>query len=349
MRRLQPVGQKKEVTKIYVKLNKPTDQQPRRLTVAKYLQQWMENYCAPRLSRNTVNGYRINIDKHLIPYIGKIPLDRLQPEQIQALYGKLHGVGLSNTSILYVHATLRKALNSAVKQRTLNSNPANCVDPPSRDKFKPSILTGDGLQRLLVACEGTEVYIPVLLAVSLGLRRGEVLGLKWCDVDFLGATLEVQRTATFYKGEFCLSDTKTECSHRTLMLSDTLLSRLSAWKRQQFVSALHCKGNYNPHGMIVCRVDGTLMTSTVLNYKFKKALTRAGLPDIRFHDLRHSNATLMLRNNVPAKIVQSIFGHSKVSTTLDLYSHVITEMQEPAVAVVENLLQGSKKPLRLNI
>lgn len=259
---------------------------------------------------------------------------------MQSLYGKLHTDGLSNTSIRYVHATLRKALNSAVKQRILNSNVVNCVDPPSPSKFKPTILTGESMRVLLAACANTEVYIPVLLAVSLGLRRGEVLGLKWSDVDFRSSTLEVQRTATFYKGEFCLSDTKTECSHRTLMLSKTLIEKLAFYKKQQFVLALSCKGRFNPHNMVVCRVDGSVMTSTVLNYKYKKALKAAGLPDIRFHDLRHSNATLMLRNNVPAKIVQAIFGHSKVSTTLDLYSHVITDMQEPAVAVIENLLRG---------
>lgn len=267
-------------------------------------------------------------------------LQALEPHDVQSLYGKLHADGLSNTSIRYVHATFRKALNSAVKQRILNSNVVNCVDPPSPSKFKPTILTGESMRVLLAACANTEVYVPVLLAVSLGLRRGEVLGLKWSDVDFRSSTLEVQRTATFYKGEFCLSDTKTECSHRTLMLSKTLIEKLAFYKKQQFVLALSCKGRFNPHNMVVCRVDGSVMTSTVLNYKYKKALKAAGLPDIRFHDLRHSNATLMLRNNVPAKIVQAIFGHSKVSTTLDLYSHVITDMQEPAVAVIENLLRG---------
>lgn len=308
--------------------------------MSEYLAQWLVDYCVPRLARNTVNGYRINIDKHIVPYIGGVSLQALEPHHIQSLYSKLHTVGLSNTSIRYVHATLRKALNSAVKQRTLNSNVVNCVDPPSPKKFKPTILTGDSMQRLLAACNNTEVYIPVLLAVSLGLRRGEVLGLKWTDIDFRAATLEVQRTATFYKGEFCLSDTKTECSHRTLMLSRFVLEKLTLYKKQQFILALSNKGKFNPYNMVVCRVDGSVMTSTVLNYKYKKALKKAGLPDVRFHDLRHSNATLMLRNNVPAKIVQSIFGHSKVSTTLDLYSHVITDMQEPAVAVIENLLRG---------
>lgn len=308
--------------------------------MSEYLAQWLVDYCVPRLARNTVNGYRINIDKHIVPYIGGVSLQALEPHHIQSLYSKLHTVGLSNTSIRYVHATLRKALNSAVKQRTLNSNVVNCVDPPSPKKFKPTILTGDSMQRLLAACNNTEVYIPVLLAVSLGLRRGEVLGMKWTDIDFRAATLEVQRTATFYKGEFCLSDTKTECSHRTLMLSRFVLEKLTLYKKQQFILALSNKGKFNPYNMVVCRVDGSVMTSTVLNYKYKKALKKAGLPDVRFHDLRHSNATLMLRNNVPAKIVQSIFGHSKVSTTLDLYSHVITDMQEPAVAVIENLLRG---------
>ncbi|MEG0753540.1 MAG: site-specific integrase, partial [Angelakisella sp.] len=229
--------------------------------------------------------------------------------------------------------------NCAVKQRVLNYNVVDYVEAPRRCNFKPTTLPNDGITRLLEACSDSEVYIPVLLAVTLGLRRGEALGLKWSDIDFQNHTLEIQRTATFYRSEFCLSDTKTKNSNRTLLLASSIVDKLLQQREKQRLQALEFGEGYNPYNLVSCRVDGTPLTSSVLNNEFRKAIDESGLPQMRFHDLRHTNATLMLRQNIPAKIVSSMLGHSSIGITLDTYSHVLTDMQEPAVSVIENLLQ----------
>lgn len=294
-------------------------------TLADYLEYWLKSYCEKRLARNTVNGYRTNINKHITPYIGQILLFELQPSDVEVLYDHLLDTGLSGTTVLYVHAVLRKALNTAVKRRVLDCNVLNYLDAPVKSQYRPTVLTADNVSLLLNACKGREIYLAVLLSLTLGLRRGEVLGLKWGDIDWKLKTVEVSRSATFYRNEFVLSTTKTKNSNRTLIVADSVLIALSRCKR-------------GLDDLIVCRTDGNLMTSSYLDKNFQDTLKAARLPYMRFHDLRHTNATLMLKQNIPAKIVSAILGHSSVGITLDIYSHVLTEMQRPAADVMESLL-----------
>ncbi|MEF9853943.1 MAG: site-specific integrase, partial [Hydrogenoanaerobacterium sp.] len=154
-------------------------------------------------------------------------------------------------------------------------------------------------------------------------------GLKWSDVNYAAKMLSISRSATCYKGEFVLSETKTKNSNRTLLMCDFVVCALKAWQ------AIQCQ---NSIGLVVTHFSGALLSSTVLNNMYHAALKAAKLPPIRFHDLRHTNATIMLQQNIPAKIVSSMLGHSSVGITLDLYSHVLTEMQRPAVCAMQNML-----------
>lgn len=310
-----------------------------RCSLEQYLREWLIFYCEARLARNTVNGYRVNVEKHIVPNIGKIPLYKLQPEDVQKMYDKLAQEGLSSTTILYVHNVLRKALNSAVKRRVLSNNVLQYVEAPLKAKFKSSVLSVEEISRLLSASRGTIAYYPIMLAVTLGLRRGEVLGLQWTDIDWDLKTLCVQRTATFYKQEFVLSDVKTKNSNRTLLLADSVIEDLKRQKIAQERMIAELGNWYNPYSLIVCRMDGSPMSSSFLNKHFKTVLEIANLPNIRFHDLRHTNATFMLKQNIPAKIVSSMLGHSTIAVTLDTYSHVLTDMQQPAVNVIEKLMK----------
>lgn len=292
--------------------------------------QWLVNYCETQLAENTVRGYRVNIDKHIVPHVGDIELKGLEPIDIQNMYTALLHGGLSPTSVRYVHAVLRVAFNCAVRQRLLGENIIYCVYPPRKPRFNSVVLGGSDLVKLIASCEGTEIYIPVLLGATLGLRRGEILGLKWSDIDFKSHTIHVQRTATFYPdSDIVLSEPKTNTSNRTLLVSHYVMCRLEELRNSR-------KAN-SPLDLVNLRPSGVPLSSSLLNKKFLLALAQSGLPRIRFHDLRHSNATLMLRNKVPAKIVSSMLGHSNVGITLDLYSHVLTDMQEPAVQVIDQL------------
>ena len=310
-------------------------------TTAVFLRHWLDTYCEPRLAQNTIRGYRVNVEKHIAPYIGQIQLDRLQPKDIQSLYAALSRKGLSGTSIRYVHNNLHKALSYAVKHELIVRNPADLVDIPKINRYEAQTLTPEQVIKLLQECSGQDIYLPVMLAVTLGLRRGEALGLQWDDVDLSAGTVTIRHSANFNKGGFTLSSTKTQNSRRTLLLPDKLrIVFESTLSRQQNI-AVFAGAGYNPYRLVCCRTDGLPLSSNALNHQFKAALERSSLPAIRFHDLRHTNATLMLRNAVPAKIVSAMLGHSSIGITMDTYSHVITEMQEGAVNVMDNLLSGA--------
>lgn len=310
------------------------------MTVSVYLNQWLTGYCEMRLAENTVRGYKVNVQKHIIPHIGTIELTALTAFDVQQMYTALFAAGLSSTTVLYVHAVLRRAINCALRQRLVTENVLYGVYAPRRVRYRGGILTGAELVKLVAACVDTDVYIPVLLAATLGLRRGEILGLKWTDIDFSANTIHIQRTATFYKDTgIRFSDPKSQTSNRSLLVSHYVMCRLAELYDRQALYAAAYDGEYNPLGLVNCRPAGQPLTSSMLQKIFKSILRKSGLPVVRFHDLRHSNATLMLKNKVPAKIVSSMFGHASVGITLDLYSHVLTDMQEPAVQVIDSLFK----------
>lgn len=310
-------------------------------TMAVYLRYWLETYCKQHLAENTVRGYRVNIENHIIPQIGFIPLDKLKPTEIQNLYTNLLNKGLSGTSVRYVHNNLHKALSQAVKAQLIPKNPADYVEPPRVDRYEAQPLTPEQVKTLLKSCRGEDIYLPVLLAVTLGLRRGETLGLQWSNVDLQNGTLTVRQSASFTPDGIHLSTTKTRNSRRTLLLPEGLHSTLQTALSQQEERRKELGASFNPLGLVCCREDGSPLTANVLQHNFRDTLLRSGLPQIRFHDLRHTNATLMLRNAVPAKIVSAMLGHSSIGITMDTYSHVITEMQEGATGVIDGLLCGA--------
>lgn len=299
-------------------------------TLKVYLQNWLDTYCTERLAPNTIRGYRVNIDKHIVPYIGQIRLDALKPSDIQGLYSKLLAQGLSGTTVRYVHNNLHRALAVAVRQQVMSRNPADCVEPPVIDRYEAATLNNEQVRRLLTACHGTDIYVPVLLAVTLGLRRGEVLGLQWQDIDWQQSTLSIRRSASFRNGGMVMGNTKTRSSRRTLLLPVGVAHELQ-----------ELNDGCLPTEPICRRSDGTILTTNALYHQFAEVLKLSGLPHIRFHDLRHTYATLMLRNGVPAKIASSILGHSSIGITLNTYSHVLTEMQQGAAGVIDGILNGS--------
>lgn len=308
-------------------------------TVAGFLNYWLDNYCKQNLASNTIRGYRTNVEKHVIPHIGKIQLIKLSPKNIQDLYSKLLGSGLSSTSVRYVHNNLHKAFDYAVKLQALSRNPAEMVTPPKVSHFEASTLTPEQVVQLLEACVDKEIFWPVLLAVTLGLRRGEALALRWEDVDLDAKQVFVHHSALCTNLEnFVISETKTKSSRRLLRLpdyvADVLRVRLDVLKERRKTLG----ESYNQLDLVCFREIGQPFTSNVLCYQFNLVLKNAGLPSIRFHDLRHTAATVMLRNAIPAKVVSAILGHSSTQLTLDTYSHVAIDMQDGAAEAIDRML-----------
>ncbi len=308
-----------------------------RSTLNEYLPEWLEHYSkSTNMAKNTYNGYKVNIENHILPIIGDIRLDRLSPYDIELLIDKMRSKELSVTSQRYALATLRVALNSAVKHRILSYSVMNCVDFPKPQKFHSYALSIEELKILFNKCVDDFNYLPVLISISLGLRRGEVLGLKWSDFDFKKKTVHIQRTATPVNGGYDFSPCKTQESNRVLFIPDYLIASLNAWKSEQDV-CYELNENFNPDDFVFFMPNNRIISATGLNKRFKKLLKECNLPDIRFHDLRHSWATMMLSQNIPTKIASSMLGHSNVATTLNIYTHMLTDMQKPAIDVLNSV------------
>ncbi len=321
---------------------------PQDITLGDFLLDWLDTYCLPNLTPCTYDGYRNNATKHIIPTLGKIPLQKLQPLQIQQLYnqkaktGRLRGEGgLSAASIRYIHAILRKALNYAVKMQYITRNACDLVEVPKLKHKEAKFLNKNQVTELLAAFQGKDIYIPTLLAVGLGLRRGEVLGLQWRDIDYKKKSLTIRRTLLPKRkdGEL-FSECKTDKSRRTIAVPDYILAALHQTWKTQLENKLFYGPDYVDYDLVYCNPDGRPVTPHAYDHRFSKALKDHGFEHIRIHDLRHTNASLMLTQGVPMKVASERLGHTTIGITMDLYSHIDDELQQDAAQRLNFALLG---------
>lgn len=309
------------------------------IKLSKYLADWLDFYCSRKgLADNTIRGYRTNINLHINPSIGDVCLSEIDARTLDRLFTDLEAKGLNSTSQLYVYHTLHKAFDSAVKRRDIPYNYCDMIEPPRKAKYESTCLHGRDLTKYYNYLESMELKkaFPIILSLTLGLRRGEVLGLKWSDflydVESGKMILHVQRTLTPHKGGPVLSDCKTDKSNRFLILPSTVLSHFNEWRSYQEERAC-----YNSDGFLFQNEDGSFLSATTLNNWLKQSLSDCGLDDMRFHDLRHSFASYLVEQKVPINTVSQMLGHSKVSTTVDIYTHADFRVQSVAVSKIDSL------------
>jgi len=339
-------GTKKEAEKVLTmmltELNKGTLIEPSRLTVQEYLREWVKTYVEPNLAPTSLDGYRVNIERHIIPSIGHLKLQDLTPLHLQRLYkerlerGRVDGKGgLSAKSVIYIHRNIREALDHAVRMQIIPRNVADLVTLPRVKPFKSEVYDEDQIKKLLQAAQGTDMELPVTLAAALGLRRGELLALKWENVDLDGKTISVcDNLVPTSKGNITKAP-KSENSRRTLDFPEGLAPLLKRHRRLQNERKLKLGPAYCNQGHVCCQEDGKYWAPSYFSKKFADFLKRHKLPHTRLHDLRHSNATLMLKYGVPAKVASQRLGHSSIGITLDLYSHVMGDMQKGAAEKID--------------
>ncbi len=246
--------------------------------------------------------------------------------------------GLSNKTVLQAHRILRKALNHANKMQLINVNSADMVEPPKAAKFEAKYIKTEQVSDFLKSFEDTDLYIPVLLGVGLGLRRGEILGLRWQDINFNEKTLSVNQTLVRVGKVNTFSTPKTDKSKRVLVVSDKIIDCLKKRKAEVSENKLFMGEAYEDFDLIVCKIDGTPFSPNSIGHKYRYIIKKKKLPVIRFHDLRHTNATLMLKNKISPKVASERLGHSNISTTMDLYSHVDREMQKEVADKINSVL-----------
>ncbi len=323
--------------------------EPSRLTVGDFLRQWLRDCAEPKVTTKTFERYEEIVRLHLIPNLGQRRLQKLRSLHIQSYLaealqrGRKDGRegGLSPQTIRHHHRVLHLALKQAVRWQLLTRNPADEVDPPRVPHREMNVLTEEQLQVLLNLAKDSELYIPILIAATTGMRRGEVLALRWSDIDFERSTAVVQRSLSSTRGGSRIKETKSRRGRRTVALLQTCLAALRRHKADQGRNRLRLGPLYQDLDLVCARLHGTHMDPAEVSSGFASIIRNSNLPKVRLHDLRHSHATHLLRQNVHPKIVSERLGHSTISITLDTYSHVVPGMQDEAVQKLDAALRAA--------
>lgn len=326
--------------------------EPTKMTVSEYMTHWFENIHKPTLSPNSARGYEVNIRCHLLPYIGKVKLVDLNRENVSALYAKLIDKGLSPTSVKYVHNTLNKGLNEAVLNELIPRNPCNGIKLPRREKYHATVLTNEQCRTLLDAAANTPIAMELLLTATLGLRRGEALGLTFDDFDLVAGTVRIQKQITSTvsskdsedgKTHWGFAPLKTAESHRTLYLTPQVIAAVKQRAERVKHDRLKYGDQYHDMGLVCCNEKGEPTNPYTFRTEFKKLLKCLGLPDMRIHDLRHTFATAIIESNaVPLKTVSHALGHSSISITADIYCDVINSSKDVCTAAQKCFFESTE-------
>jgi integrase len=312
--------------------------EPTKLNMAKFLERWLEDSARPTIRATTYVNYKGMIKNHITPRIGGVALTKLTPAHVQGLYSEMERNKSSARLRQLAHAVLHRALKQAVKWGMIPRNVCDAVDPPRVPKADIHALTSEQVAVLLESANGDRLEALYLLAVASGMRLGEMLGLQWSDVDLDAGSVTIRHTLSELNGVLTLTEPKTAKSRRRVELPDIAVSALLQHRKRMLAEG-HAASPWvfcNLHG-------GPLRRSHFHRQDFKPLLRRAKLPDIRFHDLRHTSATLLLSQGVHPKIVQERLGHSQISVTMDTYSHVLPTMQREAAGKMNAILSAKPK------
>jgi integrase len=305
-------------------------------SVEAFLAAWLEQVIQPNRSVWTWRGYRAAINTHVVPVIGKVKLDRLVAQHMLTLITKMRENGASPKTIANVRALLRSALNTAKKWKLITGNPAADVDPPKSDRREIHPFTPVEAKAFLAAVRSERLEALYTVALTMGLRQAESLGLHWSDIDLEAGTLAVRRQLQRVDGHLVDVPLKTARSRRTLTMPAIVTASLREHRERQRREG----GPLLPTAYVFTTSIGTPLEARNVVRSFKAVLEKAGLRNVRFHDLRHSTATLLLVQGVASRVVMEILGHSQISTTTNTYQHVVPELQREAAARIDALLRG---------
>jgi len=322
---------------LIVGLEKGVYTPPGRLTLAEHLRNWLEGYCKTNCQLRTQDGYQSIVEHHLIPTLGHVQLKHLHPQAIQSYYGKACE-RLSARTVAKHHRLLSQALKYAVRQGYLGRNPCELVDAPSWKPKPMRTLTEWEVQIFLEAASGSYYYPVYYTAISTGLRQSELCGLRWRDLDLDLLSLSVNQVLYKRRGICIVNPPKTQHSKRRVSLTPKLALFLKDYQAERETLYWQLAGKPLPLDSFVFGLPGKPCDPSMLSHDFAIIAKKAGLEGVRFHDLRHTFATLMLMRGAPAKVISEALGHASVAFTLQTYAHVLSGMQEKAMALLDEVL-----------
>ncbi len=325
--------------------------QSRKLTVAIWLLKWLDGYAASNLSPKTSESYQHELCHYVIPSLGGIRLNELRPHHIQsyiaeALSGgrKRSTGGLSHRTVQYHYRIMSKALDDAIRMGLITVNPCKGVNPPRPARHDVPSLGPDDLSQLLEAIRQSSYYLYYHMLLLTGLRRSELLALKWRDLDLDLACIYVSHSLhRLDDGSIIIKEPKTSSSRRPVDLPPSLVLLLRQHRVDQEVQQIMFGQNLDEDDFVFSHADGSPLNPNTVTHAFSKVAARAGLPHLRLHDLRHIHATMLLKAGTHPRVVQERLGHSSIATTLDIYSHTVPGMQKAAAERLDTLLPKTQE------
>jgi len=326
------------------------------LTVRAYLEtEWLPAVAPPNLRQSTWSSYSGELRRHVFPTLGSAQLQNLRPSHLNRLYAELLASGrrdgrggLSPRTVRYIHTVIRKALSDAVRWGLLERNPADLADPPRRNTERQRRMmktwSSEQLAQFLDHASTDRLYPAWHLAATTGMRRGEVLGLRWSDLELPTGTLAVRQTYVSIDGSAQISSPKTSKSRRSVDVDDDTVSVLAQWEAAQNEERRQWGAAWDEHGLVFTRENGSPIPPDGFTKRFRQLAEQAGLPILRLHDLRHTHASLLLQAGVNPKVVSERLGHHSTAFTLDVYSHTIPGMQASAAEQVADAIRQHRRP-----
>lgn len=310
---------------------------PSAIKLRDWMHKWLNTYL-PNIEETTRAGYKEKIDGYIIPELGNIQLKALKADNVQAWVNGLTKRGLAPKTVRNAYNNLNAALKKAVILRMIPYNPCYGVELPKAKKYRGKVYDKSGIHAALRAAEGTDMYLPVLLLLSAGLRRGELAALRWENVDFEKNTLHICENRVHGVGEVITKAPKSAAGNRKITVSSDVMAVLAKAKLDYFNEKAAFGSGFCDLGYVIHNTDGKPYHPDSLTKKWARFVETNGLEYIRLHDLRHTNATAMMQAGVNAKVVSERLGHADVKITLDTYTHVLPTMDEDAAGKLDSII-----------
>ncbi len=325
--------------------------EPTKMTVGEFLEQRWFPVIESTIRPSTFSSYRGQLRLHVIPRIGGIPLQQLRADHLDQLYVQLlksgrrdsKEGGLSPKTVQYLHTTIHKALKDAERKRLVNRNVAAAADPPRQRQAGSQEMktwTVEEVRTFLTEMTDHRIGTAYILAVTTGMRRGEILGVRWSDIDFVTRRLSVRQTITLVNYTVTIGTPKTSRGRRSIALDPATVAALQAHRERQMEETASLGAGYTDHGLVFAKVDGFPLNPDYFSQVFDRTVARLPITRIRLHDLRHTHATLGLAAGIPPKVMSDRLGHATVAFTQDVYMHAIPQLERDAADQMANLIFG---------